>query len=110
GASEKSDHRHRRLLRASLERPRRRRAAQTADEISTSEQTAQHVFSTLSVSIISVCRRDGRGLPYRFGEVCVATLALLIFTRFRDAVPALSLSPNSSAKIHRSSAPAIVSP
>jgi hypothetical protein len=34
------------------ERPRDSRAAQTADEISTSEWTAQHVFSTLPVGII----------------------------------------------------------
>jgi hypothetical protein len=40
------------LLRARRERPRRRRAAQTADEISTSDWTAQHVFSTLPVGTI----------------------------------------------------------
>jgi hypothetical protein len=98
------------LLRVRRERPQGCGAAQTADEISTREQTAQHVFSTLPVSIIkhsitkagarpwiilkcsesigsakTVCRRDGRdqegcGWPYRFGEVRVATLALLIFT------------------------------
>jgi hypothetical protein len=49
------DYGHRRLLRARRERPRGSRAAQTADEISTSEQTAQHVFSTLPVSIIKYC-------------------------------------------------------
>jgi hypothetical protein len=38
-------------MRTRRERPRRRRAAQTTDEISTSEQTAQHVFSTLPVSV-----------------------------------------------------------
>jgi hypothetical protein len=43
------------LLRARCERPSGRRAAQTADEISTSDWTAQHVFSTLPVgSIITV--------------------------------------------------------
>src|SRR6476619_5496254 len=47
-----SDHRHRRLLRARRERPRCRRAAQTADEVSTSDWTAQHVFSTLPVGTI----------------------------------------------------------
>src|SRR5258708_11237741 len=41
-----------RLLRLRRERPRRRRAAQTADEISTSEWTAQHVFPHVAVGII----------------------------------------------------------
>src|SRR5262249_17691442 len=45
--------RHLRLLRTRRERPRGGRAAQTADEVSTSEQTAQHVFSTLPVSVIN---------------------------------------------------------
>jgi hypothetical protein len=49
---EKPDHRHRRLLCARRERPCHRCAAQTADEISTSEWTVQHVFSTLPVGII----------------------------------------------------------
>src|SRR5262245_45541098 len=53
-AVEKPNHRHLRLLRPRRGRPGSR-GAQTADEISTSEQTAQHVFSTLPVSIIKHC-------------------------------------------------------
>jgi len=40
------------LLRARREWLRDSRAAQTADEISTSDWTAQHVFSTLPVGTI----------------------------------------------------------
>ena len=52
GGTEEADHRHRRLLRARRERPADSRAAQTADEVSTSDWTAQHVFSTLPVGTI----------------------------------------------------------
>src|SRR5262249_7888329 len=48
GVPEKPDHRHRRLLRARLERPCGRRAAQAANEISTIERTARHVFPRLA--------------------------------------------------------------
>src|SRR5262249_13144470 len=44
---EKPDHRHRRLLRARRERPHRR-TAQAANEISTIERTARHVFPRLT--------------------------------------------------------------
>jgi len=51
--SDKADTQHfRLLLRARRERPRDSRAAQTADEISTSDWTAQQVFSTLPVGTI----------------------------------------------------------
>src|SRR5262249_48037712 len=44
-AVEEPDHRHRRLLRARRKRPRNGSAGQKADEISTTDWTAQHVFS-----------------------------------------------------------------
>src|SRR5215831_6414023 len=56
--------RHRRLPRVCRERPGGSRAAQTADEISTSEQTAQHVFSTLPVSIIKHCITTAGARPW----------------------------------------------
>jgi hypothetical protein len=52
------------LLRARRERPRYSRAAQTADEIPTSEQTAQQVFSTLPVSIIKYCITKAGARPW----------------------------------------------
>jgi hypothetical protein len=62
--TEISDDWDNRLLRVCRERPRNRRAAQTADEISTSEQTAQHVFSTLPVNIIKHCITKARARPW----------------------------------------------
>src|SRR5262249_23559306 len=50
--AKKPDDQHRRLLRPRRQRPRSCRAAQTADEVSTSDWTAQHVFSTLPVGTI----------------------------------------------------------
>src|SRR5262245_8938111 len=51
GVPQETNNRHRRLLCARCERPGCR-AAQTADEVSTSDWTAQHVFSTLPVGTI----------------------------------------------------------
>jgi hypothetical protein len=62
--ADKPDTQHLRLLRVSDERPRGRRAAQTTEEISTSEQTAQHVFSTLPVSIIKHCITKAGARPW----------------------------------------------
>jgi hypothetical protein len=51
-AVEASNHRHRRLLPARRERPRRR-DGKTTDEISMSEWTEQHLCSTLPIGVIT---------------------------------------------------------
>src|SRR5262249_59995293 len=52
-AIKKSDHRNRRLLRACLQRPRRRRATEQRDELAALDLRAHSITSSASVSRLS---------------------------------------------------------
>ena len=83
-AVEKADHRHRRLLRARRERPRRRRTAEQRDELAASDESCHLIppagrLRPNDSTVVPACLKTGNrpaplerprpaGAPYDFDE------------------------------------------